>query len=92
MNNIFSSKSQCCGCTACSNICPTKAIKMVADQEGFLYPIIDTSKCIDCGYCRNVCVFQQENQYFFDEVKCQVFALKHKNEQIRKNRDRKSVV
>lgn len=34
-------KKDCCGCTACYNACPKKAIAMQADQEGFLYPVID---------------------------------------------------
>ena len=28
---------------------------MVADIEGFLYPSIDKSKCIQCGLCKEVC-------------------------------------
>lgn len=28
---------------------------MSADREGFLYPIVDSSKCIDCGLCEKVC-------------------------------------
>ncbi len=28
---------------------------MVADGEGFRYPVIDVAKCIHCGKCRNVC-------------------------------------
>lgn len=48
-------KSQCCGCTACSSICPKKAIVMKQDEEGFMYPIIDKSKCVNCGLCDKVC-------------------------------------
>ena len=44
-------KKDCCGCTACYNACPKKAIAMQADQEGFLYPVIDQKKCVDCGIC-----------------------------------------
>lgn len=40
-------KKDCCGCTACYNACPKKAIAMQADQEGFLYPVIDQKKCVD---------------------------------------------
>ena len=28
---------------------------MVYDDEGFLYPKIDKSKCINCGLCKNIC-------------------------------------
>lgn len=48
-------KSQCCGCTACSSICPKKAIVMKQDEEGFMYPIIDKRKCVNCGLCDKVC-------------------------------------
>ena len=46
---------ECCGCTACANICPHNAINMMQDCEGFLYPSIDKIKCIDCGLCEKVC-------------------------------------
>lgn len=48
---------QCCGCSACANICPHRAITMQPDALGFLYPIIDKEKCIDCGVCEKVCSF-----------------------------------
>lgn len=48
-------KNSCCGCHACLNICPTGAIQMQMDQEGFLYPVIDEKKCIKCGQCAAVC-------------------------------------
>ena len=57
MNNISSLQpNECCGCTACYASCPTKAISMRPDVvEGFLYPVVDYSKCIDCGMCLKVC-------------------------------------
>lgn len=48
-------KDDCCGCTACYNSCPTNAIKMNEDQEGFKYPVIDENKCVNCGLCERVC-------------------------------------
>ena len=45
----------CCGCTACKNICPTKCIEMIRDDEGFYYPHIDSAKCINCALCEKVC-------------------------------------
>ena len=52
---LYKNKEMCTGCTACKNICPKQAISMVTDSEGFLYPIIDESKCVDCGLCNVVC-------------------------------------
>lgn len=28
---------------------------MKADKEGFLYPVVDVGKCVDCGLCTKVC-------------------------------------
>lgn len=48
-------KKDCCGCTACQQICPKHCITMQPDDEGFLYPVVDINACIDCGMCENVC-------------------------------------
>lgn len=49
-------KEDCCGCTACYATCPSNAISMQPDkEEGFLYPVVDDSKCIYCGKCFKVC-------------------------------------
>lgn len=45
---------ECRGCTACLTACPVSAIDM-QESEGFLYPVIDKSKCINCGLCRSIC-------------------------------------
>lgn len=55
---LFTDKEECCGCTACYAICPTQAISMTADIEGFLYPMIDEKKCIKCHACIRVCAFK----------------------------------
>ena len=45
----------CCGCSACVQRCPKQCITMQADGEGFLYPVVNTELCIDCGFCEKVC-------------------------------------
>jgi len=47
--------STCTGCHACYATCPTAAIHMKENAEGFLFPVIDSSKCISCGKCELVC-------------------------------------
>lgn len=48
-------KEMCTGCGACYNICPKHAISMQEDEEGFRYPFVDHSVCIDCGLCEKKC-------------------------------------
>ena len=55
-------KSECCGCSACMEVCPTNAITMVPDEEGFIYPVVDREKCIDCMLCKKSCVKRDDPQ------------------------------
>lgn len=48
-------KFTCSGCTACANACPAGCIVMKEDEQGFLYPVIDHEKCIQCGLCDTIC-------------------------------------
>ena len=45
----------CTGCSACMNVCPVDAVKMQYNAEGFLIPLVDDDKCIDCGECTEKC-------------------------------------
>lgn len=51
-------KESCFGCEACSQACSQVAISMDEDPNGFRYPVIDKTKCIDCGICRKVCPYE----------------------------------
>ena len=48
-------KKDCCGCNACGDVCPVRAITFVRDAGGFLYPNVDTSRCTQCGACKRAC-------------------------------------
>ena len=64
-------KAECFGCEACTQICGRNALSMTEDDEGFRYPSIDESLCINCGLCRKVCPFEHmplkhtDNKYVF---------------------------
>ena len=45
----------CCGCGACSAVCPRGCISMVPDDLGFPRPVIDSEACVGCGACERVC-------------------------------------
>ena len=47
--------ASCTGCFACGNACSHDAITMVINKEGFLYPSIDSAKCVECGLCVKKC-------------------------------------
>ena len=54
MNNI-TRHEDCFGCGVCSIGCPTDAIYMARNDDGFFRPIVDNEKCIDCGRCLDLC-------------------------------------
>lgn len=45
----------CTGCHACLSVCPKSAITMNENSEGFLYPQINSNKCIKCCLCERAC-------------------------------------
>ncbi len=52
---LTENKTECCGCAACEQVCPKDCIKMIRDEEGFLYPQKDENACISCGLCEKTC-------------------------------------
>ena len=48
-------KTTCTGCGACSLACTHNALEMQADNEGFVYPVLNTNNCIGCGLCDRTC-------------------------------------
>jgi len=82
MINIID-KRDCCGCSACAQICAHECITMMEDTEGFLYPQIDKSKCIDCGLCNKVCPIL--NRYESPKEKPASYACKSHDDRLVEN-------
>lgn len=63
MSNLANFKN-CTGCTACYNACIYGAISMATDKEGFLMPVVNNDKCVECHLCEKVCpiVSPRENK------------------------------
>jgi coenzyme F420-reducing hydrogenase beta subunit len=73
---------KCCGCRACEQICPKRAIPMQKNAEGFLYPVLDEATCIKCGLCENACPMM--NRPAGERIRA-VYAVQHKEEYILKD-------
>ncbi len=76
----FANKQECCGCASCVQRCPKQCIRMVEDCEGFLYPEVDETTCIECGICEKVCPLLHRADPLPIQ---QVLAVKNRNEEER---------
>lgn len=81
---LYEDKANCCGCGACLNICPKNAIEMKEDEYGFLYPQIDIDLCIECGKCKRVCSYQNEEGVLHKPLKVGA-AMGVNNEMVKKS-------
>ena len=48
-------QQECTGCAACVNICPKDAITMIGMADGFLQPVVEKDKCVQCLACERTC-------------------------------------
>ena len=73
---------KCSGCGACEQICPKSAISMQPNDEGFLYPQVNSELCVECKFCEKNCpVLNVKTSTDFSERK--VYAAICKNEKLR---------
>ncbi len=73
-------QENCCGCSACEQACPKQCITLQPEKDGFIYPIVDETRCVDCGICKSVCPVLHHDG---GNAPIKVFAEKNKNERIR---------
>ncbi len=54
---------------------------MMADEEGFKYPAVDQTTCIDCGICEKACPMMHPGT---DNQVLKVYSAKHRDDSVRK--------
>jgi len=52
--------SNCSSCAACANVCTRGAISIQLDGDGFYRPVIDSTKCVQCGACERACPWTKD--------------------------------
>lgn len=55
MPQLYKDPGRCFGCAACEAACPSKAVEMKRDAQGFQYPLVNAELCSECGLCASVC-------------------------------------
>ena len=76
---MVSKTERCFGCAACASVCPRDAIRMKADQDGFLYPEVQKDVCIGCDLCDQVCPLNKEaNAAFMPRA----YAVQHNSPEV----------
>ncbi len=55
MKTVTNKKNICTGCSACVNVCPTGALSLQEDENGFYKPVLNKDKCVNCGKCNKTC-------------------------------------
>lgn len=69
-------KKDCTGCYSCFNSCPRNAINMIEDRCGYIYPIINEKKCINCKICEKSCPVLNNVKFNFPK-KCYAGRVKN---------------
>ncbi|MCQ2754258.1 MAG: Coenzyme F420 hydrogenase/dehydrogenase, beta subunit C-terminal domain, partial [bacterium] len=76
-------QKNCTGCTACICVCPQNAIVAKEDNNGFIFPVIDNQKCVNCGLCNTVCPIVKKKS--INVGQSQIYAVVNTDDNIRMN-------
>lgn len=82
---LICEKEKCTGCSLCSDVCAHDAIMMDEDENGFIAPVIDHAKCVDCGLCKKCCPVLNPNRATSNSLSnLEVYEAWATNDEVRK--------
>ncbi|MCX6121590.1 MAG: 4Fe-4S dicluster domain-containing protein [Ignavibacteriales bacterium] len=76
-------------CGACSEHCPTKAVKMVPYEQRLVIPDLNNEICVGCGACEHACPVQPRKAIYVNSNLVHGTAKKPKSEKIESSFDSK---
>ena len=74
---------ECTGCMACVDSCNHNALQTLLNTEGHIVPMIDDSKCVNCGLCEKACPIMGKLPYSESPI-ANAFAGWARDNQVRK--------
>lgn len=73
---ILDIRDTCTGCGACVSVCPKDALHLAYDDEGFYFPQLNESACVNCGLCERSCQILNKNVCRFGDCERHYFMAK----------------
>ena len=73
---------ECTGCMACVDSCHQQALQCTMNDEGHIVPIVDESKCINCGLCEKTCPVVSKLNYAVSPL-AKAYAAWAKDDEVR---------
>lgn len=68
----------CTGCGACVSICPKDCLQLLPNNEGFFYPVYNSTNCVECHLCEKTCHILAKTEHHSPNPNN--FYLYHSNE------------
>ena len=74
---------ECTGCMACVDSCSHLALQCSLNEEGHLVPVVDETKCVNCGLCEKTCPVVSKINYS-SSILANAYAAWAKDDELRK--------
>jgi coenzyme F420-reducing hydrogenase beta subunit len=74
---------ECCGCGICILVCPEGCIELTLNNDGYYIASADTTKCINCGMCSDICYKYIDSLIDNFSVAMEIYGAYHKEYDVR---------